>query len=177
MAVQREEGDVVTTFTTTVGSPIGPLELVADADGALTHLLFGGDHRPAPEHGGLRTDPGPFTAAVAQLEEYFAGERTEFEMPLAPAGTAFQLAAWAALRAIPYGETRSYAAQARAIGRPAAVRAVGAANGRNPLAIVVPCHRVVGGNGSLTGYGGGIDTKRWLLDHEQRRLMLFDTGT
>ena len=165
----------MTVWTTTVDSPIGPLDLIADGDGALTHLLFRGEKHFEPVHRGLRADPGPFAAARAQLEEYFGGERTTFDLPLAPSGTAFQLAAWAALRAIPYGETRSYAAQARAIGRPTAVRAVGAANGRNPLGIVVPCHRVVGGDGSLTGYGGGIDRKRWLLGHERRRDMLFDT--
>ncbi len=104
---------------------------------------------------------------IAQLREYFAGSRTQFDLPLAPAGTAFQLDAWTALRAIPYGETRSYTEQAAALGRPRAVRAVGSANGRNPIAIVVPCHRVVGSRGGLTGYGGGVDRKRWLLAHEQ----------
>lgn len=164
----------MTAWTTAVDSPVGPLDLVADDDGALTHLLFRGEERFSAVPDGLRSDPGPFGAAVAQLAEYFAGERTGFDLPLAPVGTAFQLAAWTALRAIPYGETRSYAAQARAIGRPAAVRAVGAANGRNPLGIVVPCHRVVGSDGSLTGYGGGVDRKRWLLAHEQRGRTLFD---
>ncbi len=105
---------------------------------------------------------------IAQLEEYFAGSRTEFELPLAPAGTAFQRDAWTALRAIPYGATRSYAEQAAALGRPRAIRAVGAANGRNPIAIVVPCHRVVGSRGALTGYGGGVERKEWLLGHERR---------
>lgn len=164
----------MTVWTTTVGSPVGPLDLVADDDGALTHLLFRGEERFSGVPHGLRSDPGPFATVVAQLAEYFDGERTAFDLPLAPTGTAFQLAAWTALRAIPYGETRSYTAQARAIGHPTAVRAVGAANGRNPLGIVVPCHRVVGADGSLTGFGGGVDRKHWLLAHEQRRPMLFD---
>ena len=105
---------------------------------------------------------------ISQLGEYFAGERTRFDLALAPAGTRFQRAVWAALRTIPYGETRTYTEQAVAVGRPSAVRAVGAANGRNPIAIVVPCHRVVGADGSLTGFGGGIDRKRWLLAHERQ---------
>ena len=106
-------------------------------------------------------------ATVAQLQEYFRGERRVFDLPLAPRGTAFQLRAWESLRAIPYGEARSYGAQALHIGRPTAARAVGAANGPNPLPIVVPCHRVVGATGMLTGFAGGIETKRWLLDHER----------
>ena len=114
-----------------------------------------------------------FDHVIAQLDEYFAGERTEFDVPLDPVGTEFQLRAWAALRRIPYGETRSYGEQARTIGAPAAVRAVGAANGRNPISIIVPCHRVVGSNGSLTGFGGGLDAKRYLLDLEARTQTLF----
>jgi methylated-DNA-[protein]-cysteine S-methyltransferase len=104
--------------------------------------------------------------AAAQLAEYFAGTRRTFDLPLAPRGTGFQRIVWHALAKIPYGETRSYGELARAIGRPAASRAVGAANGKNPLSIVVPCHRVVGASGELTGYAGGVATKRWLLDHE-----------
>lgn len=105
---------------------------------------------------------------AAQLQQYFSGERRAFDLPLAPRGTEFQLAVWRALQRIPYGETRSYSDIARQIGRPAAVRAVGAANGANPIPIVIPCHRVVGTNGSLTGFGGGIETKRWLLALESR---------
>ena len=101
--------------------------------------------------------------AAEQLHAYFAGRRRQFELPLAPQGTEFQRAAWQALAKIPYGETRSYAQQAAGLGRPAATRAVGAANGRNPLPIVLPCHRVIGANGALTGFGGGIEVKRWLL--------------
>lgn len=106
-------------------------------------------------------------AAERQLTEYFAGERQVFDLVLKPMGTPFQLAAWQVLRTIRYGTTISYAEQARALGKPSAVRAVGGANGRNPLAIVVPCHRVVGADGRLTGYAGGVDRKAWLLDHER----------
>ncbi len=103
-----------------------------------------------------------------QLGEYFAGERLEFDLPLRPVGTAFQLAAWRALTTIPYGRTVSYGEQARRLGHAGRARAVGAANGSNPLPIVVPCHRVIGADGSLTGFGGGLEIKAWLLDHERR---------
>lgn len=156
----------MTTWTTTTPSPVGPLQLVADDGGRLTHLLFGHEGRPSAVVTAARPDRAPFAPVLAQLDDYFAGVRREFDLPIAPHGTAFQLSAWAALRDIPYGETRSYAQQAAAIGRPSAVRAVGAANGRNPVSIVVPCHRVVGSAGSLTGYGGGLAAKRWLLAHE-----------
>jgi methylated-DNA-[protein]-cysteine S-methyltransferase len=160
------EGEGVTgSTTTTIPTPVGPLVLAADPSGAIPHVLFDGEAHSLPMSA-ARRDAGPFRDAIAQLEEYFAGTRRDFDLPLAPHGTGFQLAAWRALRDIPFGETRSYAAQARAIGRPEAVRAVGAANGRNPISIIVPCHRVVGADGSLTGYGGGLDRKRWLLDHE-----------
>lgn len=159
----------MTAWTTTIPSPVGPLHLVADGDGALTHLLFDDERWPTPD---ARPAPraAPFREVRTQLEQYFAGERRAFDLPLAPRGTPFQLAAWAALRDIPHGRTRSYAQQAAAIGRPAAVRAVGAANGRNPIAVVVPCHRVVGADGGLTGYGGGVDRKRVLLDLERGSL-------
>ena len=106
-------------------------------------------------------------AATAQLAEYFAGRRQEFDIPLDLTGTEFQRAAWSALASVPFGETRSYRQQAEAIGRPKAVRAIGAANGRNPVPIVLPCHRIVGSDGSLTGYGGGLPIKEFLLNHEQ----------
>jgi methylated-DNA-[protein]-cysteine S-methyltransferase len=144
-----------------VDSPLGTLTLHA-AQGALTAIALcrEGDTSPAPE---------PVLAEAArQLAEYFAGARTEFALPLAPRGTAFQRAVWAQLAAIPFGQTRSYGEIARALGRPTASRAVGAANGANPLAIVVPCHRVIGAAGQLTGYAGGLPAKRWLLDHERR---------
>lgn len=164
----------MTTWTTTTPSPVGPLLLAGDDDGRLTHLLFVDPGAAAPAPPGARSDAAPFADVIGQLEEYFAGLRQDFDLPLAPAGSEFQRSAWRALQDIPYGETRTYAQQALAIGRPSAVRAVGAANGRNPISIVVPCHRVVGSGGALTGYGGGLDRKRWLLDHErsQQRLVL-----
>jgi methylated-DNA-[protein]-cysteine S-methyltransferase len=119
-------------------------------------------HR-APLHPDAVRDARPFAEARWQLAQYFAGERTAFDLRLAPAGTPFQREVWDALLAIPYGQTVSYGELAHRIGRPAASRAVGLANGRNPISIVVPCHRVIGSSGSLTGYGGGIDRKRFLL--------------
>ena len=154
-----------------VNSPVGPLTLVA-AGGALAGLYLDEQrHRPAPERFG-EPDAGPdgelFAEASSQLEQYFDGERTEFDLPLALDGTAFQRRVWAALLGIPYGQTVSYGQLADRIGRPSAPRAVGLANGKNPVGIIVPCHRVVGADGSLTGYGGGIERKRYLLAHEQR---------
>lgn len=163
--------DTATTYTATVDSPVGPITLCGHEvpDGfAITRLGFGEDrHGPRDRSGWVRDDTR-FAAAAAQLREFFAGERREFDLRLDPAGTPFQQRVWAALRQIPYGETRSYADIAVALGSPTATRAVGAANGRNPIGIVVPCHRVVGANGSLTGYAGGIENKRWLLEHERR---------
>jgi methylated-DNA-[protein]-cysteine S-methyltransferase len=161
----------VRTVTTTVDSPVGPLLLrgTDDSDFRLTELLFGASdskHRAVPTAAD-REDQTAFTAVVAQLGEFFAGDRTNFDLPLAPRGTDFQQRVWLALREIPYGETRTYAEIAGLIGAPTAVRAVGAANGRNPLSIVVPCHRVIGADGSLTGFGGGLTAKRWLLTHER----------
>jgi methylated-DNA-[protein]-cysteine S-methyltransferase len=153
---------------TTIDSPVGPLTLVA-RDGALAGLYMHDQrHRPAPETFGDRDDDAePFAAAATQLAAYFAGRRTEFDLPLAPAGTPFQRRVWAALLEIPYGETTSYGELAEHIGSPGAARAVGLANGRNPIGIVIPCHRVVGSTGALTGYGGGIETKRALLAAER----------
>jgi len=151
-----------------VDSPIGPLTLVA-ADGRLTGLYMATQrHRPGHEIVG---PPGeekaePFASAADQLGAYFAGHLTEFDLPLAPAGTQFQRAVWAALQQIPYGETWSYGQLASKIGSPAAVRAVGLANGRNPIAVIIPCHRVIGADGGLTGYGGGLERKRYLLHLE-----------
>jgi methylated-DNA-[protein]-cysteine S-methyltransferase len=150
------------TVFTTVPSPVGDLVLTGDGR-SITRIGFAGR---TPIDPAWREDPAPFTAAVAQLGEYFAGERRAFDLPLAPEGSAFQQRVWAALAAIPYGETTSYAALAEAIGHPGSARAVGAANGANPLAIVVPCHRVVGADGTLTGYAGGLDAKRSLLTLE-----------
>jgi len=151
-------------------SPIGALTVVAD-DGKIVALYMDAQqHRPDDDSLGAPGDPSaqPFAAASLQLAAYFAGELTAFDLPLAPAGTEFQRSVWAALQTIPYGQTWSYSQVADKIGRPAAVRAVGLANGRNPVAIVIPCHRVIGSDGSLTGYGGGLDRKRFLLDLESR---------
>jgi methylated-DNA-[protein]-cysteine S-methyltransferase len=143
-------------------SPVGPLNLVADRDGRLARLEFDDGASESDIAIPIESD-GVLADAIRQLDEYFAGTRREFELDLAPQGTPFQLAVWNALLTIPYGATASYADIARSVGRPNAVRAVGQANGRNPLAIVVPCHRVIGSDHSLTGYGGGIDRKRFLL--------------
>ena len=146
-----------------IDSPIGRLGLYAEGDELVGLELPGRDPLPAREQ---RTPA--LARAAAQLAEYFAGKRRDFDLPLAARGTGFQERAWRALLAIPYGETRTYGEQARAIGRPAASRAVGAANGKNPIAIIIPCHRVIGANGTLTGYGGGLPIKRWLLEHEAK---------
>lgn len=150
-------------------SPIGPLTIVAD-DGALV-AVYMTEHKHAPEPGSLgdRVDDA-HPAATRQLREYFDGERHEFDLPLAPVGTDFQQQVWAGLRTIPYGETWSYGQLATALGKPGASRAVGLANGRNPISIVVPCHRVVGANGAMTGYAGGVERKVFLLDLERRFL-------
>ena len=155
-----------------LSSPVGTLTLVAD-EAALVALLWQDDRpgRVPLEAVAEGRDHPVLAATAAQLAEYFAGARTAFDLPLAPRGTAFQRAVWGELAAIPYGETRSYADIARALGQPSATRAVGAANGRNPLSIVVPCHRVVGSDGSLTGFAGGIEGKHWLLAHEGARLV------
>jgi methylated-DNA-[protein]-cysteine S-methyltransferase len=151
---------------TVLDSPVGPLTLVA-ADGVLTGLYMDRQRHRPEEHTFGERDPAPFGAVIGQLEEYFAGRRTVFDLPLAPAGTAFQQQVWAALREIPYGHTVSYGELADRLGRPTAARAVGLANGRNPIGIIVPCHRVVGSSGDLTGYGGGLHRKRHLLDFER----------
>jgi len=156
---------------TVVNSPVGPLTLVA-ADGALAGLYMDEQrHRPEPETLG-EPDTGRardlFAEVSSQLEQYFDGDRTEFDLTLALDGTAFQRRVWAALQDIPYGQTLSYGQLADQIGQPSAARAVGLANGKNPIGIIVPCHRVVGADGSLTGYGGGIERKHYLLAHERR---------
>ena len=149
------------TAYTTIDSPIGELLLTGEG-GALTRLYMSPfDVDPAWER-----DPAALAEPARQLAEYFAGERTEFELELAPAGTAFQQRVWALLLEIPYGETTTYGALADELGNPRTVRAVGLANGRNPISIVVPCHRVIGADGSLVGYGGGLERKRTLLAHE-----------
>ncbi len=154
----------MTCYFKTVTSPVGTLTLVA-GDKDLTAILWQND-RPGRVRIGEteeRPDHPVLLEAERQLDEYFAGARTRFDLPLAFAGTDFQKRVWAALLDIPFGETRSYAQIAAVLGRPTAARAVGAANGRNPLSIVAPCHRVIGSNGDLTGFAGGLDGKRFLL--------------
>ncbi|HET7304194.1 MAG TPA: methylated-DNA--[protein]-cysteine S-methyltransferase [Segeticoccus sp.] len=169
----------VATHHAVVESPIGPLSLGVH-DEAVT-ALYMRTRRHAPDDDGLgeRVDPSDdavLAEAARQLAEYFAGERQEFALPLAPAGTDFQQRVWRALTEIPYGTTESYGDLARRIGAgPSACRAVGLANGRNPISIVIPCHRVIGASGSLTGYGGGLERKQFLLELERRAagLVLF----
>lgn len=149
-----------------MSSPIGPLLLAGDGT-RIKMIHFGsGPHPRRPERDWV-ADSRPFRALIAQLEEYFEGHRQTFDLPLAPEGTEFQQSVWQALTRIPYGETTSYGELARRIGKPQASRAVGLANGANPLPIVVPCHRVIGADGSLTGFGGGLDIKRKLLALER----------
>jgi methylated-DNA-[protein]-cysteine S-methyltransferase len=153
----------------TIDSPIGPLTLVA-VDGALEEIRF--PNGPQVSAGDGPDEPAdPVLAdAARQLHEYFDGTRRSFDLPLRPVGTPFQVIAWQGLTAIPFGETVTYGEQARRLGHDGKARAVGAANGRNPLPIVMPCHRVVGSDGSLVGFGGGIETKSWLLHHERQVL-------
>ncbi|MCP9952252.1 methylated-DNA--[protein]-cysteine S-methyltransferase [Actinomadura madurae] len=153
-----------------IDSPVGPLTLV-ETDGALSGLYMEMQrHRPPADTFGAPGDPDsePFATVAEQLAAYFAGELTEFDMPLRLHGTPFQQRVWDALQEIPYGETTTYGELAVEIGSPSASRAVGLANGRNPVGVIVPCHRVVGSTGSLTGYGGGLDRKRYLLDFERK---------
>jgi O-6-methylguanine DNA methyltransferase len=171
------------TVQTYIGTPLGPMRAVAN-DERLLLLDFVDRDKPTDPAARFDNAMGqgmPVDAAVGamdhpilaetarQLAEYFAGNRTDFALPLAPQGTVFEQQAWAYLQSIPFGQTRSYGQQATGVNAPKASRAVGRANGRNGIAIVIPCHRVIGASGSLTGYGGGLDRKRWLLDHERRR--------
>lgn len=152
----------MTTMYTELPTPVGSLLLTAN-DTAITGIYFPTrDRKPKGRAGSSAL----LAQACQQLSEYFAGSRTTFDLPLEPGGTAFQQSVWDALRTIPYGTTTSYGAIARRLGDVRATRAVGAANGQNPIPIVVPCHRVVGARGELTGFGGGLDRKRWLLEHE-----------
>jgi methylated-DNA-[protein]-cysteine S-methyltransferase len=149
-------------FWTVVDSPIDPLLLIGDETGLCA--LWMQPHEPPA--GAVRDDDA-LAPAATQLAEYFAGERTRFELALSPHGTSFQQKVWLALREIPFGRTTTYGEIAADLGQPTASRAVGLANGRNPLAVIVPCHRVIGADGSLTGFGGGLPRKRWLLQHER----------
>ena len=156
---------------TIIDSPLGRLLAVSDGQ-SLTHLDMQDARRPRAISPTWRSSAEAFAPLIAQLEEYFAGDRRAFDLPLAPAGNPFELRVWAALVQIPYGETASYGEIAQRIGAPGAARAVGLANGRNPIAVIIPCHRVIGANGSLTGYGGGLERKRLLLDLESGVLPL-----
>jgi methylated-DNA-[protein]-cysteine S-methyltransferase len=156
-----------TTWEAAIETPLGALRAATDGR-AITALAFGRGAAAPSAHEAPRDARALLAALRAALDAYFAGEEEGFALPLAPAGTPFQHAVWDALRAIPYGATASYAGIARRVGRPRAVRAVGAANGRNPIAILIPCHRVIGSGGALTGYAGGLERKRALLALEAR---------
>jgi methylated-DNA-[protein]-cysteine S-methyltransferase len=159
------------TFYTQIESPVGPLLLVAD-DAGLHEILFVTGRHPAQPESSWIEDPAPLTETIRQLQAYFAGDLETFNLQLAPEGTPFQLEVWRRLCDIPYGETISYSELAGRIGNPKASRAVGLANGSNPIPIVIPCHRVIGSNGKLTGYGGGLPIKEKLLALEKRQLRL-----
>lgn len=156
---------------TTIESPIGPLFLAGE-EGGLRYVSFAASRRAQKPQRGWIEDRKPFAEVIRQLQAYFAGKLKEFDLPLLFDGTEFQVLVWKNLRKIPYGETLSYGELARRIGRADAVRAVGAANGSNPIPIIVPCHRVIGSNGDLTGFGGGLPIKKKLLALESRQLSL-----
>ncbi len=152
-----------TLYRTLTDTPIGRLQIITSTDG-LVAILWPDDDRWSFDTIDETNEVSRATAV--QLCEFFAGDRTNFELPLDLRGTDFQVQVWRSLVSIPFGQTISYAEQARGLGRPTAVRAVASANGRNPVSIVLPCHRVIGKSGRLTGYAGGLDAKKWLLDHE-----------
>lgn len=158
-------------FYTTFESPVGTLLLAGDANG-LRVVSFESSKHAAPPQADWKQDNAPFCEVIRQLQAYFRGALKEFDLPLALEGTKFQLRVWNALRSIPYGETISYAQLAERIGNPKAVRAVGLANGSNPIPIIIPCHRVIGSDASLTGFGGGLATKKMLLELESKQLNL-----
>jgi len=155
----------VTIYYTHIASPIGPLLLIGDGT-ALTGLHMANGKHPVAIEAHWQHNSSVFAAAQDQLDAYFDNRLQVFDLALKPEGTAFQQRVWTALLDIPFGQVDSYGGLARRIGKPTASRAVGMANGRNPISIIVPCHRVIGADGSLTGYGGGIERKRWLLSHE-----------
>lgn len=150
-----------------LGSPIGQLLLLGDSQALAALYMVDHRHQPPLPQGCERNDAA-FREARAQLQAYFDGQLTAFDLELSSHGTAFQRSVWRALCTIRYGETESYGGLARRVGSPSASRAVGLANGKNPISIIVPCHRVIGADGSLTGYGGGMERKKWLLEHERR---------
>jgi methylated-DNA-[protein]-cysteine S-methyltransferase len=166
---------IMSTCFTQIESPLGRLLLAAN-DGGLRHIIFSSGTQPAHPYPAWREDPAPLTEAVRQLQAYFAGDLETFNLRLAPQGTPFQMEVWQRLRDIPYGQTISYGELARRIGNPKASRAVGLANGSNPIPIVIPCHRVIGSNGKLTGYGGGLPIKEKLLALERHQLRLLPLG-
>jgi len=163
---------MIRTSTTThyahCPSPIGELLVLGDDQGRVTGLYVEGEPGAPAVESGWRHDPGASRPALDQLDAYFDGRLTDFDLELAPEGTAFQRQVWAALSEIPYAETLSYRDVAGELGRPRSSRAVGQANGRNPISVIVPCHRVIAADGTLGGYGWGLERKRWLLDHEAR---------
>lgn len=156
----------MSTYYTHMESPLGPILLTSNGT-ALTMLAMHQQKHGSEIQPDWRRDAAPFAEAVKQLDAYFAGELKDFDLPLAPAGTPFQQSVWQALLTVPFGATASYGEIAQGIGNPKACRAVGLANGQNPIAIIIPCHRIIGSNGKLTGYGGGLNRKEWLLSHEQ----------
>lgn len=160
---------------TQIAGPLGPLLLAAD-DSGLRHIIFASEVQPPRSDPAWREDAAPLTETIRQLQAYFAGDLENFNLPLAPEGTPFQMEVWQRLRDIPYGQTISYGELARRIGNPKASRAVGLANGSNPIPIVIPCHRVIGSNGKLTGYGGGLPIKEKLLALERHQLRLLPLG-
>ncbi len=170
----------MTISITSISTPLGPLFLAGD-DAGLQHTWFAACDQSRQPDPSWNENPAPLTRAVQQLKAYFAGELREFDLPLAPQGTDFQLKVWRGLCAIPFGSIVSYGDLARRVGCPRGARAVGQANGRNPLPVVVPCHRVVASGGGLGGFTGGLHLKRWLLDHERgnhaQQEALFDRGS
>ena len=169
--MKRAGASHMNTFCAQIESPIGPLLLVGDEDG-LRQLWFVEGRRKRRPNPDWVQNAKPLAAAIGQLREYFAGRRENFDLPLVLDGTPFQLSVWRNLQTIPYGQTVSYLDLAKKIGNPKAVRAVGLANGSNPIPIIIPCHRVIGSNGSLTGFGGGLPVKQKLLALESRQLRL-----
>jgi len=157
-------------FYDTLNSPFGPILIATDANG-LRRVIFLKGKRTVPQQAGWIREPGRLSSAREQLEAYFADRLKVFDLPLAPKGTAFQKQVWAALIDVPYGETASYGEIAVAVGNPKACRAVGLANGKNPIAIIIPCHRIIGAGGHLTGYGSGLEIKSGLLELEGHRLV------
>jgi len=167
----RAAEQVSAVFYTTFESPVGELLLAGDSN-ALRLVSFESSKRSVPPQAGWIQDKAPFAEVIRQLQAYFRGELKEFDLPLALEGTEFQLRVWNVLRTIPYGETISYAQLAERINKPIEVRAVGLANGSNPIPIIIPCHRVIGSDGGLTGFGGGLATKKKLLELENKQLRL-----